>query len=373
MQQPTPNNSSRVLVAQDPYAMTPQDRSRYESLFPQYAKPDGFVYGKEAVELFLKSGINQAVLKEIWQMVDRPVDNRLDKLEFAISMHLIVCISKKNLPPPQGALPNSLRALKAGSAEPATPSLPPRHPVQQQQTQQAPPQIPSPPPPAHQGMNSIPSPTQQRRTFSVGEQSPVQQYRQMAAVPQPQSPMRPNPPFAQQQVQSFPQVPPEVATSGMSISDAFEGLSTTSGDVHQSSLPAYVPDTPKHVYAFSAVPEEESPYAAPAPAPAPVRVAPPAPSTKSLASSYDMGTAHEELGKLQKVLQKLQAENISLKAQMGSMSEEEKDVQRELGATVAEVGKLSSELQTLRAQVLASKTRLLEASADLRAAREKKG
>jgi hypothetical protein len=215
-------------------------------------------------------------------------------------------------------------------------------------------------------MNGMPSPTQQRRTFQAGEQSPVPQYRQMAPSPQPRSPVHS---FAQHQV------PPEVATSGMSISDAFEGLSTTSGDVHQSSLPAYVPDTPKHAYAFSAVPEEppqvESPYAPPAPAPA--WVAPPAPSTKSLASSYDMGTANEELEKLKNVLQKLQAENISLKAQMGSMSEEEKDVQRELGATVAEVGKLSSELQTSRAQVLASKTRLLEASADLRAAREKKG
>ena len=99
IQQPEPI-PSRALVGPDPYTMTPQDQSRYESLFPQYAKPDGYVYGSEAVTLFMKSGVDQMILRDIWNMVDRPIDNRLDKLEFAIAMHLIVCISKKNLPPP---------------------------------------------------------------------------------------------------------------------------------------------------------------------------------------------------------------------------------------------------------------------------------
>jgi hypothetical protein len=98
--------------------MTPQDRGRYETLFPQYAKPDGFVYGQEAVALFMKSGVNQTVLREIWNMVDTPVDNRLDPLEFAMAMHLIVCISKKNLPLPKGTLPHSLKVLKSQQTAP---------------------------------------------------------------------------------------------------------------------------------------------------------------------------------------------------------------------------------------------------------------
>ena len=55
------------------------------------------------------------------------------------------------------------------------------------------------------------------------------------------------------------------------------------------------------------------------------------------------------------------------------MSEEEKDVQKELSATVAEIGNLSNTLHSLRQEVLVSKTRLLEASAQLKAAKEQQG
>ena len=48
-------------------------------------------------------------------------------------------------------------------------------------------------------------------------------------------------------------------------------------------------------------------------------------AAKISASSYDMGDSNEELVKLKGVLQKLQAENISLKAQLGTMTDEEKD------------------------------------------------
>jgi hypothetical protein len=100
--------------------------------------------------------------------------------------------------------------------------------------------------------------------------------------------------------------------------------------------------------------------------------APPA-TTKQLASAYDMGESNEELVKLRNALQKLQAENISLKAKMGTMTDEERDLQKELNATIAEVSTLSNELTKTRAQVLASKSRLLESTAELRAAQEKKG
>lgn len=88
-------------------------------------------------------------------------------------------------------------------------------------------------------------------------------------------------------------------------------------------------------------------------------------------ASYKMGESSDELVKLKDALQKLQAENISLKASMGTLSFEEKDTQKELNATIAEVTKLSNELTKTRAQVLASKSRLLQSAAELKAAQEK--
>lgn len=43
-------------------------------------------------------------------MVDQPVDNKLDSLEFSLAMHLIVCLTKKGLPLPP-SMPGSLARL----------------------------------------------------------------------------------------------------------------------------------------------------------------------------------------------------------------------------------------------------------------------
>ena len=175
---------------------------------------------------------------------------------------------------------------------------------------------------------------------------------------------------------------------GLSISDAFAGLSTTENGPSYMNAPPPVPTSvqfentsPEQVQVQASVvsaPQPTSPVQqqpamtmrASSPAPAPSE---PPKTTSQLASSYDMGGAHEEMDKLKGILQRLQAENISLKAQLGNMTEDEKDVQKELGATVAEIGKLSSELTGLRAQVLVAKSRLLEATSELKGAKEKKG
>lgn len=354
-----PVTPSRALVGPDPYSMTPQERARYESLFPQYAKPDGYVYGQEAVALFSKSGVDNKALRDIWNLVDRsPVDNRLDKLEFAMAMHLIVCVSKKNLPMPEGnILPNSLRALKAASAP-----APHQH--------QAPPSMNGGVAIANSAPGSpLHSPQQQPQLYQ-----PQMQYQHQ---PQPPSPM---------QVQTvdetpMPGPPPVVKRGGLSISDAFEGMDLPSSDTQplapsyqhaaaeSRALPSYVPEVPispqpSYVHHSTTVPEVQ-----PTPVSTPAAVASvPAPSSSS---DYDLGDAHTELGKLREVLQKLQAENISLKAQLGSMPEDEREVQKELGATIAEIGKLSSQLSAQRQEVLAAKNRLLEASAELKAKKEK--
>ena len=53
--------TTTTLAIQDPYTMTPQELSRYDALFPMYAKEDTadgkmYVSGATAVELFCKSG-----------------------------------------------------------------------------------------------------------------------------------------------------------------------------------------------------------------------------------------------------------------------------------------------------------------------------
>lgn len=46
----------------DPYAMSNQERSKYETLFPMYdTDQDGFITGQEARALFSKSGLPREV------------------------------------------------------------------------------------------------------------------------------------------------------------------------------------------------------------------------------------------------------------------------------------------------------------------------
>jgi hypothetical protein len=360
---PPPSPDSRALVGQDPYVMTPQERARYEALFPEYAKPDGYMYGQEAVALFSKSGVNQSILRDIWNMVDRPVDNRLDKLEFAMAMHMIVCISKKNLPPPPG-LPNSLLALKAATPRPGI-------------------QATTPTPSLAQGNISEP----------VSPSSPVTAPQQMQQQPRMRQPPQ------VETVEETPMVghPPIAPSGGLNISDAFEGLSMTSElspqygasaaappTIDTRSLPNYAPEIPSNLSEAIAPISPQQSYSRPPltfESRQPIittAVSPKAPAittptmTLPSTSSYDLGDAHSELDKLKSVLQKLQAENISLKAQLGNMSGDEEETRKALGLVVAEIGKLSSELSMQRQQVLNAKNHLLEASAELKAQQEHK-
>jgi hypothetical protein len=182
--------------------------------------------------------------------------------------------------------------------------------------------------------------------------------------------------------------PPLTQTGGVSISDAFEGLGSgpslgaLGGPPAASSFGGYggggyggdasvssaQDELQHHHYEAAAATAPE-----PAPAPRPPAFAEPPKTAQQIKESYNLGESAEELSKLKVVLQKLQAENISLKATMGSLTDEEKDVQRELHGVVAEISKLSNDLTSLRAKVLAAKSRLLEATAELKANSEKKG
>ena len=88
---PTPPAAAAAgSVGPPPYAITPDDHIRYHELFLKTdANNDGKVAGKEAVDLFRKSGLSQDVLKSIWAMADCDKDNFLSpKVIMNIIMYL---------------------------------------------------------------------------------------------------------------------------------------------------------------------------------------------------------------------------------------------------------------------------------------------
>jgi len=356
----TSRNHATALTAQDPYVMFPHEQSRYDSLFPNYEKhKDGYVYGAEAVALFSKSGLSKDQLRDIWNLSDNPVDNRLDKLEFAIAMHLIVCISKKNLVLPV-ALPASLQALKN----------------------------PTPP---------VPSPQLQTNAGSI-------------------------PPPATIPVTENTAMPEAVKPSIMSISDAFSDIpipqpggaeptnnpdQTMTGATLEDpalsqppslSVPPVIPQPQPHILQEqppqpvlnSTLPpptltmQEEPPTmlphptnspaftsTIPSPLPAPIAmvtdIPEPTPATTTTSTAYEYTEElPTELEKLQTMLTLLQAENISLKAQKQSTSEEESDTNEEISSIVTEIEVLSKELQGLRHEVSEAKASLIEAVSELK-------
>lgn len=358
-----------ALTVQDPYTLPPSDQARYEQLFTEYARDDGYCYGKEAVDLFGKSGLPPAQLGAIWSMVDNPVDNRLDKLEFALAMHLIVCVSKKNLPLPP-ALPFALKQLKSQVPPPQAGGMSSYSQISEQN------QGPGDAAGMNVAMSSMgggdfnsgsivggpnssgmPSP---RGMVEGGGASSISGGMGMSGLPGP-PPLQPAP------------------SSGLSISDAFEGL-VGGGDTETVST--YRASTPP-VQISNSFDTNNSGYHAPkpsihrvpSPVPEPIAVSNASaslPSPTRQRNNHRAGDSFDGNEELRAALQKLQAENISLKARLGTMNGEEDDVRKELVKTVTEITRLSTELTTLRAQVLSAKSRLLEVTGELTAAKERK-
>lgn len=142
---PPPPSPPQALLSpsqsgQDPYAMSGEDRARYLNHFAPYdTNGDGFVEGAQAVELFSRSGLDRQALGKVWELSDNDKDSRLNPDEFAVAMHLIVCVSKRGLPVPARLPPSlaSLLGIKEGGgvgspaapaplSSPASSSLPPR-------------------------------------------------------------------------------------------------------------------------------------------------------------------------------------------------------------------------------------------------------
>lgn len=386
-----------TLAVQDPYTMPPGEQSRYETLFPQYCKEDGFVYGKEAVELFSKSGLDKGTLRDIWNMVDDPIDNKLSKLEFAMAMHLIVCISKKGLQVPP-SLPMSLKALKEPGKKPVmgggpTASGPPPLPTQtsQQQSQQ---QFISQTA-SHDAsyIGAVPSGGDSvvgggsimgggasilsggmSITDAFGDLNPEEVAKAggsyylgkdtTSPTMQPQTQVLQPPPVPSTNLAPVAPVQPEQSTNHAFYQHEPFGSIQPAAESSFNMNPTAMSAAPAMSTMSAPVVEKSI-----APTPAPTI---PTPNVGASSSFTTGNNDAEELEKMKSILQKLQAENISLKAQMGQYTAEELQVRSDITKTIEEIGKITQEVASLRVQVSDAKAALIEATAELKFAEEKK-
>ncbi|TDH67979.1 hypothetical protein CCR75_003465 [Bremia lactucae] len=160
------NLSSMPLQSSRSYALTAEEKSKYDLVFRKYdTDRDGLLMGGEAVALFQMSGLDRNVLRDIWAMADITQDSKLNLQEFYVAMHLIVCVSKRGLPMPP-SLPPELRQAVFGSSNSTAQDTPEHaslglHIEQRAQEKNLPPKL--------EGMSAFDS-------FSVSEDVPLPSY-----------------------------------------------------------------------------------------------------------------------------------------------------------------------------------------------------
>lgn len=73
-----------------PWAITKEEKTRYDSLFKAWdGLGKGFIGGDQAIEIFGQSGLEKPDLERVWTLADNGNKGRLDLDEFAVAMHLI--------------------------------------------------------------------------------------------------------------------------------------------------------------------------------------------------------------------------------------------------------------------------------------------
>ena len=351
-------------------------------------------------------------LKAIWTMVDSPVDNKLDALEFSLAMHLIVCVTKKGLPLPQGgALPASLSRLVMER----------RQQQQQQQQQQLGAQQPG------AGAAVPPSPRGMPSPDKLGMMQQQQPQMMNGGMMQQQQQQMPQPPLGVQQQPQMGGVQPPCSfgvdpNATVGVDDAFAGLSndpvpsvdeystaggvqdgqdeggmstvgygqadggmsTINGDMSTMGFgghrqqpvvevaspepsPSLAPQEQPRQYDQPplSVQEREPPEQQPTPRAA-------ATSVPASAHADSNAAEHVELLELRSAHQKLQAEVVSLRAKAASVTDEEQQAQREIATLAGQIGKLSLELSELKESIMENKLKLSESLGLLKVKIEKK-
>lgn len=107
--QPQPQPQNKVLIESE--AKISLDKlHKYESLYKNLdLEEQGFVTGGDARDVFLKSGLSNNVLFQIWNLVDSKKTGNLNKGEFIVALHLIV-LAKQGYELPK-VLPKGLEMI----------------------------------------------------------------------------------------------------------------------------------------------------------------------------------------------------------------------------------------------------------------------
>jgi hypothetical protein len=108
----TPTPPPSEMAVPTPWAVTRADKSKYDSIFEQMQPEDGKVGGSKVAPVLKRSGLDQAVLRDIWYLVDVNEDGLLDADWFAVAMHLTMKTKRGEPLPlslPEALIPPSCR------------------------------------------------------------------------------------------------------------------------------------------------------------------------------------------------------------------------------------------------------------------------
>ncbi|CAM9586622.1 unnamed protein product [Ectocarpus sp. 12 AP-2014] len=102
------------------FEMSRVERDRYNRAFSKLS-PDGApISPAKAASTLSKSGLPRESLRRIWVMADVEKDERLNREEWAVAMHLVMCSTAKQMPLP-GKLPKCLRTPPIGCQDQTLP------------------------------------------------------------------------------------------------------------------------------------------------------------------------------------------------------------------------------------------------------------
>ena len=94
-----------------PWEITKPEQDFYAQLWAQQETVNGMFPGQKAAAFLAKSRVEKGMLREIWNLSDMDKDGALSSTEFAIAMHLCICVSKRGLALPSVLPPELLRSL----------------------------------------------------------------------------------------------------------------------------------------------------------------------------------------------------------------------------------------------------------------------
>ncbi|CEJ04836.1 hypothetical protein RMCBS344292_18787 [Rhizopus microsporus] len=95
--------------------ITPEERTKYISLFQSLGPVDGILNGEVAKNVFIRSGLPPAKLQAIWDLANTRKSGTLNQTEFIIAMHYIERTMKESAPLPP-TLPAGIYASAIGRA-----------------------------------------------------------------------------------------------------------------------------------------------------------------------------------------------------------------------------------------------------------------